>query len=397
MLSRLPHTHTMPTPTLSCHLLRSAVAAAAALALLVSGCATSGDPKPSSPQQRADATPSQADLWAKLGYRLDWRGFPTMLPGEHVNTLEIFGDVLAIQESAGVVSIIETRSGQTRWSDQVAGRLTKFVGINRDNNNLLISSESEVYFYDIATGNLKTKQHLAQVVNTRPVKVNDMLIYGCANGQILGHLTLNGFRAWGSGLTGSIETDPLLVSATSGHVALCSTTGQLVIFDGQTGVSQGRNKVFGDSGADMACSDTTLFLASADQSLYAFNSATCQQIWRKRTEHPLKNAPTYHEGRVYCDMGPTDDKGMGGLSCFEPVSGKLVWSNPKLSGTIVAARAKRLLCWDGRTCSTIDPATGTVNESATLDNISIIKPDTFADGHLYAISPNGIVTKLSPK
>ncbi len=395
MLSRPPHTPTMPT--LICHLLRSAVAASAALAILISGCATSANPKPASPQQRADATPSQADLWAKLGYRLDWRGFPTMLPGEHVTTLEICGDVLAIQESAGVVSCIETRSGTTRWSDQVSNRLTKFVGMIRDNNTLLVSSESEVFFYDIATGNLKTKQHLAQVVNTKPVKVNDMLIYGCANGQILGHLTINGFRAWGSGLTGSIETDPILVSGASGHVALCSTTGQIVVFDGQTGLSQGRNKIFGGAGADMTCSDVSFFVASSDQSLYAFNAETAAQIWRKRTEAPLKHAPVYNDGKVYCDMGPADAKGMGGLTCFEPGSGKVVWSNPKVSGSLIAVRNKRLVCYDGTTCCTLDAASGAINESVKLANISIIKPDTFTDGHLYAISPNGIVSKLSPK
>ena len=52
-------------------------ATAAIMVALVAGCATSGDPKPATPQQRADTTPAQAELWAKLGYRLDWRGFPT--------------------------------------------------------------------------------------------------------------------------------------------------------------------------------------------------------------------------------------------------------------------------------------------------------------------------------
>ena len=387
----------LSAPNTTTRLLRTGLGLGASLVALAAGCATSAQPKLTSPQQRADSTPSQADQWAKLGYRLDWRGFPTMLPGERVTTLEICADVLAIQESAGVVSVIETRSGQTRWSDQVAGRLTKFVGINRDGERLLVSSESEVFFYDINTGNLKAKQHLAQVVNTKPVKVNDMLIYGCANGQILGHLTLNGFRAWGSGLTGSIETDPLLVSPSFGHVAICSTTGELVIFDGQSGLSQGRSKIFGGPGAEMACSDTALFVASADQSLYAYTADTARQIWRKRTENPLRERPVFHDGKVYCDMGAADLKGAGGLTCFEPGSGKILWHNTKLSGHIIAARGKHLLCWDGTTCSSVDPATGVVAESVKLDNISIIKPDTFADGHLYAISPNGIVSKLSPK
>ena len=91
---------------------------AATLALSAGGCSMltsdEGRGKAMTPQARADATPVQSDGFAKLGYRVEWRGFPTMLPGEHVKTLEILGDVIAVQESAGVVSVLEARSGQTR-------------------------------------------------------------------------------------------------------------------------------------------------------------------------------------------------------------------------------------------------------------------------------------------
>lgn len=392
MLSPLiPSSSMHTTRSRNSSLLRPAAGAAAALMLLASGCATSADPKPTTPQQRADSTPSQAEQWSKLGYRLDWRGFPTMLPGETVRFLDILGDVVAVQESAGVVSVLEARSGITRWSDQVAGRLTKFVGNIREGDRLLVSSESEVYFYDIATGNLKNKQRLAQVVNTKPVKVNDILVYGCANGQLLGHYTINGFRAWGSGLTGSIETDPLLLG-TSGRIAISSTTGDLIIIDGQTGLSQGRGKMFAGPGAPFAASDVALYIASSDQSLYAFNADTGAQIWRKRTEAPLVRKPVLHDGRLYCDLG-----GKLGLTCMEPGTGKEVWHNEKVTGEVVAIRNKRLVVWNGTTAATLDPAKGVIVESVKLDNIAMIKADALVDGNLYAATSNGIVSKLSPK
>ena len=380
------------TPTISGHsLVRTGAGIAAALVLLVSGCATSSaGPKPTTPQQRADSTPSQAEQWAKLGYRLEWRGFPTMLPGETVRFLDILGDVIAVQESAGVVSALEARSGQTRWSDQTAGRLTKFVGNVRAGDRLLVTSETEVYFYDIATGNLKNKQRLAQVVNTTPVKVNDILVYGCANGQILGHYTINGFRAWGSGLTGSIESNPLMLA--SGRVAICSTTGELVILDGQSGLSQGRAKMFGGPGAPLASSDVMLYVASSDQSLYAYNADNGSQVWRKRTDAPLAAKPVLHDGRLYCDLG-----GKLGLTCMEPGNGKEVWHNEKVSGEVVAIRNKRLVVWDGTTASTLDTVKGVVIESVKLDNVALIKADALVDGNLYAATSNGIVSKLSPK
>lgn len=364
-----------------------------ALALTAGGCATDNSrPQGMSPLARAEATPPQTDAFNKLGYRLEWRGFPTMLPGERIRTLELLGDIVAVQESAGVVSVLEARSGQTRWSDQVAGRLTKFVGILREESEggrLIVSSESEVYFYDIANGNLKDKQRLAQVVNTKPVRVGDILTYGCANGQLLGHFSLNGFRAWGSVLAGSVETDP--VAAGNGRVAICSSAGELVVLDGQAGMSQGRTKMFVGPGAPIGASDTALYVASLDHSLYAFATDGALPIWRKRTDAPLRAKPVYHEGRVYCDMGAA------GLTCFDSASGNQIWANPKAKGEIIGIRNKRLLAWDGTTAATLDPAKGTIIDAVTLDNISMLKPDEFIDGHLYAVSPNGIVNKLSPK
>ena len=345
------------------------------------------------PKERADASPAQSDQFAKLGYRLDWRGFPTMTAGETVKFFEIFGDVVAVQETAGVVSVIEVRSGQTRWSDQVAGRLTKFVGMIRDDSQLLVSSESDVYFYDIATGNLKTRQHLGQVVNTRPVRVGDLLIYGCTNGQLLGHLTLNGFRAWGSGLTGSIQTD--LIPLGSGRVAVGSTTGDFAIFDGQTGLSAGRARMYAGPGADLGASDAAVFVASTDQSLYAYSADGAAQLWRKRTDMPLKHAPVFHDGKLYCDLGPT----AGGMTCLNPNTGAELWHTLRASGEVIGIRNKRLLTWDAATqiAMTLEATTGMVIDSVKLDNISILKPDEFADGHLFAVSPNGIVAKLSPR
>jgi outer membrane protein assembly factor BamB len=363
------------------------------LSVGAAGCADDG-PRAVSAQERSNSTPTQAEQFAKLGYRLEWRGFPTMLPGETVKFLDIFGDVLAVQETAGVVSVIETKSGQTRWSDQVAGRLTKFVGLNREENRLLVSSESEVYFYDLATGNLKNKQELAQVVNTRPAKEGEMLVYGCANGQILGHLVLNGFRAWGSNLGSSIEADPISIG--SGRIAICSNTGDFAIFDAQSGLSQGRAKMFAGPGAELTASDSAIYVASTDQSLYAFSTDGAAQLWRKRTEMPLKFKPVFHDGKLYCDMGSGRIGGMG-ITSFEAGSGKENWHNDKVSGEVIALRNKRLIVWDGHTAVTLDPGSGVIIDSVKLENISILKPDTFVDGHLYAVTPTGIIAKLSPK
>jgi outer membrane protein assembly factor BamB len=374
------------------------IKAAAVVALVIGagGCSTDSHAGAMSPEARAKATPVELDAYSKLGYRLEWRGFPTMLPGEHITRLELLDDAVVAQESAGVLTVLEARTGSIRWSDQPAGRLTKFVGVLRHNGQLLVSSESEVYFYDLATGTLKDKQHLAQVVNTKPVLAGDMLVYGCTNGQILGHLLLNGFRAWGTGLTGSVEVPPVITS--NGNVAVCSTRGDLVIVDPQNGMSQGRAKIFSGPGAPIGVSDAALYIASEDHSLYAFTSEDAKPMWRKRTDAALRRKPVFWAGKVYCDMGEGEVAGGGnGLTCYDAVSGKLVWSNPKVRGEAVAVRNKRLVVWDGTTASTLQIDDGQTVESAKLDGVTMLKADKFDNGNLYAVTPTGLIAKLAPK
>lgn len=362
---------------------------------LLAGCESSSPATViTTPAERADAAPAQTDEFAKLGYRLEWRAFPTMLPGETIERLNLFGDVLAAQESAGVVSVIETRSGQVRWSEQVAGRLTHFVGINRDKktpDRLIVSSETEAYFYDISTGNLKARQKFAQIVSSSPVQVGDILVYGCLNGQVLGHLMLNGFRQWGAGLTGTISTSPLEMP--SGRVAVVSSTGDFAIIDAATGLSQGRARMFGGpaAGVEMATNGSVTVIASQDQSLYAFGGDIASPMWRKRTDAPLKFSPVIHEGRVYCDLG-TD-----GLTCLEAATGKPIWNNAKVSGSVVGVRNKKLVVFNGSIAWTLDMANGAIIDQVELKNVSMLKPDTFVDGNLYVAAPSGIITKFSPR
>lgn len=368
----------------------AAAVLAASLALSAGACeSTPVAEKAKSPQQRAAEVPLQIDEFGKLGYRLDWRGFATMLPGQTVRFFDTLGDVVCVQESAGVVSVLEAKSGVTRWSDQAAGPLTKFVGNVRDGDRLIVSSEAEAYFYDIASGNLKDKQRLAVVASTRPVQVQSILVYGCGNGQLLGHLMLNGFRQWGSTLGGPIES-PLL-ELPRGRIATVSATGDIAVVDGLTGLFQARNRMYGGTATRMDASDGLIFVASLDQSLYAFAIDSCALVWRKRTDAPLHQPPTFHDGRVYCDMGAA------GLSCFEAATGKELWTNARLHGEVVAFRNKRLILWDGAVATTIDPAKGVAIDSVPLQNVSMLRPDQFADGHLYAVSPSGVVAKLSPR
>lgn len=343
-----------------------------------------------SPDQRAAASPVQNAEYGKLGYRLDWRGFPTLSPGATIARMEPLGDVVVTQDTAGLVCVLEARSGERRWSDPVANPLTRFVGLNRDGKRLIVSSESEVFTFDLDTGALLTKARLDQVVNTRPVQVAEILVYGCNSGQVLGQLTLNGFRQWGSFAAGSINVDPVPVGDT-GVVALASSQGDVVFLDGITGSLRGRGRMFSGPGAPIAASDTTVFVASRDHSLYAFTAESLAPLWRIRTEEPLRHAPVYHEGRVYCDMGAD------GMCAFDASTGKQLWSNKSVHGTFINLRDGRLIAWDGATAAMVDPIRGGLVDAVELKDIADVRADRFVDGQLYLASKAGVVSRLTPR
>ena len=358
----------------------------------MTGCESAPKVEPSTPEARAATVPVHTEEYAKLGYRIDWRGFPTVFPGETVRFFNVSGDVVMVQDTAGVLSIIEDRNGERRWSDQPAHRLTKFTGNIRDNNRIICSSESEAYFFDIETGNLVDKQRLEKVVNTRPVKVGDVLVYGCSDGQVLGHLTLNGFRQWGSTLDGVVEADPVRFGD-SEIVGLVSSRGEVLIVNATTGFSQGRGRIFAGPGSSLGRSDTTLFVASLDHSLYAINRDDGSQLWRYRTEEPLRSAPVFHDGVVYCDLGTP------GMTAFSSSSGDVLWQTKDVHGTLIAVRKGRLIFWNPSTATatTVDPARGSVIDTVKLDRVVFLRSQPFVDGNLYGASANGVVFKLVPR
>jgi len=373
----------------------SPLATVAGLLLTLSGALAgceNGQSGLSSPEQRAAAVPVHTEQYAKLGYRVDWRGFPTLFTGSRLKFFDVADDVVLAQDSAGVLSVLEDRSGERRWSDQPSQALTKFTGNIRDGNRIICSSEAEVFFFDIETGNLLDKQRLQKVVNTRPAKIGDILVYGCSDGQVLGHLTLNGFRQWGSSLDGSVEVDPVQFGDSTA-VALVSSRGEILIIDGISGYSFARGRIFSGPGAELGSSDTSLFIASLDHSLYSIAKDSGSIIWRHRTEEPLRSAPVHHEGVVYCDLGTP------GLTAFNSATGKVLWQNKSAHGVLTAIRKGRLVFWNAAnsTATTIDPVRGDIIDTVVLDKVVFLRAQPFTDGNLYGATANGVVFKLVPR
>jgi outer membrane protein assembly factor BamB len=375
-------------PSLSRVLILPLVAAAT----LLSGCA--GRSKVLSPAERSAQFKINRDAYATLGYRHDWNGFPEMSRGGRVREFDIFGDVVVVQESSGILSVLEAASGERRWSEPLGNPLTRFVGSVRDGNRLICCSQSDAFYLDLDTGTLVNKHALDLVVNTRPTLVGNLLVFGTASGEILGQLKGQGFRAWGNTVRGAVEANPAVLEG--GVLGFVSQSGEIAFLDGATGSGMGRAWISGGVDVDPAASQRTMYVASQDQSLYAFEVGGGRERWRLRTDTPLRYPPVYHDGRVYCAIDGA------GLLALDSTSGSQLWTCPDILGYVVGIRNGKLLVWEsageaGGEIASLDPQSGSIVDRFRLERAAFLRTDKFVDGNMYVATAAGLVAKFVPR
>ncbi|MDI1288531.1 MAG: PQQ-binding-like beta-propeller repeat protein [bacterium] len=347
-------------------------------------------------QPTAETAPKSAnfpvdhDSWAKLGYRLDWVGFPFARQGRNPKILAIRGydDVIFALESDSTIAVLETATGQRRWATDLAGPLTRFVSLNRDvvdPSRVLVSSESEVFLLSIANGNILGRERFEQVVNTRAIVEGPMAVYGTSKGQILAHHLGIGVKAWGFGTDDPIDAAPvrvgnsILVINQAGAIVVLTPEGQLV----------GRNKIFGGTAGDPVSDGHFAFIAGLDQSVWAFDQVG-GLAWRYRTPAPLRVQPATFGDTVYVEV-----RGQG-LTALAAADGTVKWSNKDIGGTVIASNNGSLLVWNAATSSMalIDAARGDTIHSAPVAGIKQIFTDSADGAPLYAVSDKGVLARF---
>lgn len=384
-------------------LFRPAVCLAGAAAIALGGCVFETGPETSGGSSTASGSGGRSvealltsrqeafqidhEAYASLGYRIDWRGFPVVARGEGINFLEVYPDIVVALESAATLSVLEANTGALRNSSQLASPVTRFVGCFRDGNRIVASSDTEAIIVDIETGSVVDRHDLSRVISTEPVFFAGQKIYGTSIGHLYSHYMNPPVDAWAYDLGSPIDAAPVLVGST---VVAVSRRGDIAMLDAPSGTLLARASIYGGCEADPVAGDGMVFFASLDQSIYGYDLGG-RQIWRLRTEHPLRMTPTYHDGVLYV---PSEDMG---LRALDAGTGTQLWAQPDVSGRVVAIRNQRLVTWDGKTAATLDPNTGDIYASAGLTDVAILKPDQFVDGNLYAASTGGIVAKFQPR
>lgn len=353
---------------------------------LSGGCASSSGASRSGGSGSAQETP--ADPYFELGWRLEWRALPLLTRGASPKYFEPHDNALLFQDSSNTLTLMEPSTGRNRWSVEVDPPPSRSVGNAYDGARVYSASDNELFVLDARTGEFLERHSLAVVVNTPPLLVGDIAVFGGASGEVLGHSLVSTYKLWGYKLSGRITAKPVQIGDAVGVV---SQGGDVITLNPATGGSYGRNSIFAGLANDPVAAGGVMYVASTDQSVYAFDAQNGQVRWRHRTQQPLVDQPALHNGRLYVYIP------LRGMVCFDALNGSVLWEAVGVRGRMLGLRNGRLIAWDGREAVALDPERGDVIMRRELPDIAALRVDKFEDGALYAIRPNGWVSKYSAR
>ncbi|MBZ0173593.1 MAG: PQQ-like beta-propeller repeat protein, partial [Phycisphaerales bacterium] len=206
----------------------------------------------------------------------------------------------------------------------------------------------------------------------------------------------NGSKEWGYGLDGSITADPVQLGRTAGFV---TQTGEVFFVDIPTGSGLGRARISGGLATNPVTDGAFMYIASLDQSIYAFAPGDSTWLWRYRTDAPLTTQPAWHGGVLYAHVASEGllafDVGQDALNGGR--FGEQLWANQAVEGEVVSIRDDELVVWDGANATLVDRVSGDIIARIALPRIKKLIPSEFADGDLYALADNGLLAKFSPR
>lgn len=326
--------------------------------------------------------------WKELGYRWDWTGFSGFRGQEKVNTVNLYDDLIVLQGSRASMTVIDTRTGRSRWRDRLANPLTRFTGLAREGNRLFVSAESELYIIDAESGNWLGRQRLEEVVNTAPLLYGENLIFGTASGRVLSHRTDYGLRAWKYEVGAPITANPVMVGDVLGVI---SQSGRGLFVSARSAIGLGHPTI----GAGLATNPVTdgqqMYVAGIDQSVYAFPPEGDAHTWRYRTEDELRTQPTIQHGVLYVSVPSR------GLVALDPLTGSEIWIGPDATGEVIASRGGSLVVWDGTVIKAVDPTNGDLISSFKAPGLTQLMADAFDDGSLFGVTRAGAIIRFSPR
>jgi outer membrane protein assembly factor BamB len=340
--------------------------------------------------------------WRGIGYSLDWIGypFPAVTAPNSVTDLVIAGDAVVAQEKGSLVSLLDARTGQFRWTNQLATPLTRFVGLavdssapaDRKASTIVALSEAEAFTLAGSSGGTTGREKLSRVASTRPIMLGNQIVFGSAAGEVVGHRLGLGLKTWGFLANGPQATDPVLMGATVGFV---TQQGDVVFLDTFEGRLVGRARVFGSLASNPVSDGEHMYLASVDQSVWSFDTDGSTR-WRYRTPRPLRSQPTILTeapggSTLFVDV-PGD-----GMTALDAATGQPRWNNTNVGGTVIGVRKGKIVVWEPGTLTLLDPANGALVTEVEVPELARVYVDKAVDGNLYCVTKSNLIVKFAAR
>ncbi|MDF1808079.1 MAG: PQQ-binding-like beta-propeller repeat protein [Phycisphaerales bacterium] len=378
-------------------LTRSLISAAAfsvAMSMSVGCSSSSSSTSPKTDAADAEVVAPEWEIshagWSELGYEWQWTGFPPLQPGAVLDHATAYDDILVFQGSGSTLSVLETNTGKVRWSRQVDRPATLFQESVRRGETLYTASDTDLWEFNLHNGNTIDRDALGTLVNTSPLLVDNLAIFGTLSGELFAFEMVNDFKLWSYRFDGPINTPAIQID--DNYIAAISENGEirsLETVNAHTGMS---TKIAGGSDANLVSDGVGIYVASKDQSLYAFDAADGFRFWRVRSSAPVTVQHTLHEGVVYATTNDT------GLAAIDSATGEMIWNNESVGGWVMTvSEGNELIVWSGYELLSIDKDRGDVLSRIPLEGIAGIRTNSIDDGDLYVVTLEGSVAKFSHK
>jgi len=367
----------------------------ALLALLALGC-ESGRKGPIDTEYLL--TLEQVD---QLDYQIAWESAVAVSRGGRAVAIHPMGEwVLTVENGRNILTALTSRDGRDAWELQVGARLEHLRGVLRQDDEVLASTQSDLYFFDIATGRTQRHQRYApeDAAGTAGILFGPFLVYGTNDGRIIYHHRGLGLMQAAYRLENQqpISHAPLPLGDT---FAIFTQTGAIHLMDGVNNSRLWSAAARDPFDATPAIDENAIYVAGLDQSVWAFRLGDGKFIWRFPCQRPLIDDPKLIDGILY-----QAEPGRG-LHAIDARTGVARWTCTDVQGgTVLARKNGQLIIWDrddapnslGSTFYRILERDGSLLGSARCPKISVAASDHIENGTIYAMSAAGRIIKLIP-
>ena len=298
----------------------------------------------------ADRPVIESAMAHRIGYNPPrWSRDLALGPKDRVVHATLLGDVIVcIERPSNMVSAVSVRDGGLVWQKHPAKPTLRLFEPVRLKDEILINSETHIYYLAANDGRLVGMGALEATVADRPVLVDRFAIFGGLNGRVFAHSTATNRSAWSQQMSAGVTARPVTAGL---DVFVTDSKGVYGMFESIEGGNKWKGQTYGQISATPAVSSDRVFVACEDQAMYALDRISGREAWRYRAGKPLKAAPIVIGNVVFL---PDPDKG---LVALDAATGEPLWTNDT-TGSPVKTFKGRLLLNDGSSLIAVDPESG---------------------------------------